>query len=180
MPRSRRVALPPPPKPGPGDLWLSTVKPDDYSRHPKNTAQEVYIEMYVVRHDNPEPSTYFLNPDLYQLYVSAYVPLNSGVPDQHRISPVVLLEKWEGLKNDYDAPSWILWVPNVTKSFVESRAVTAIMFGFLSTHGWNEAAADQIWTWAGAISIGTEAEGALQGLAGGSAAVIEEASPDAA
>ncbi|KZT18558.1 hypothetical protein NEOLEDRAFT_1184155 [Neolentinus lepideus HHB14362 ss-1] len=145
-------------KPGPGDLWLSTVEAADRSRHPSNPQEEVYCELFLVRQDDPEPNTFFTDQDQHQLRAAIYVPVNSGIHDRYRLSPVIVVEEWEGWRGDDHAPMWASWEPGVPVSFVESRAVVARLFERLSDYEPNRHAAREILEWVVAILVGVPEE----------------------
>ncbi|KZT20728.1 hypothetical protein NEOLEDRAFT_1151187 [Neolentinus lepideus HHB14362 ss-1] len=158
--------LPPPPlELGLGDLWLQTVEHEDYSHHLDNSCQEVYCELFLVRIDKyfvelwpkePNNTTIFVNEDTHELHTLVYVPINTGIPDKFRVSPVVIVEKWVGWREWQDAPQWTRWIPGETKTFVNSCAAVAMLFGLLSTHDWNKSVSDVIWEWTTVISTVVE------------------------
>ncbi|KZT23106.1 hypothetical protein NEOLEDRAFT_1180336 [Neolentinus lepideus HHB14362 ss-1] len=161
LPARYHPPTPPPPELGPGDMWLKTVEPEDYSRHPDFSRQEVYCELFLVWIDEVNNTTIFVNEDAHELHASVYIPINSGIPDQYRVSPVVIVEKWLGWREWRNAPEWTRWIPGETKSFVDSRAAVALLFGLLSTNKWNKPKSEAIWEWTTVISVGTPAEEAF-------------------
>ncbi|TFK45678.1 hypothetical protein OE88DRAFT_1649111 [Heliocybe sulcata] len=138
---------------GLGHVWLRSIKPENYVRHPDASCQEVLWELFLVHIEELDNDTIFLNINTYELYASVYVPVNSGVLNNYWISPTVLVDQWIGMQGSCNVPEWMTWTPGQTKSFVESHYMAAVIFAQISADLLNRENSELILEWANSVAV---------------------------
>ncbi|KAJ7668558.1 hypothetical protein DFH06DRAFT_1126037 [Mycena polygramma] len=130
---------------------------------------EVLCTVRVSYHQTSDDRSIFSNPDVYLLWLFADVQHILGKDNSHTRSPTVLLGRFEGFKDDGDAPGWSRTMePGERYRFTYSRSFLAALFCGKTLGYWDglkdtaeRRISSEMLTWACATAAGTEDEDSI-------------------
>ena len=75
-----------------------------------------------------------MDPDTFNLYITAHVSPELIVSTRHRTSPAAIYMDFQGQGTEMEAPEWTAWTPGAAQTVWMKRGYVANLFVTLALH----------------------------------------------